>query len=155
MNSTATNQEMHSASAFTENIENVYSPAADFARPIGRKPAAVIRVPVSIGIAVEVYAKVAASKRDKALLHLPHHHLDRDDGVVDQQAERDDQRAERDLVQVDVEQAHAQESDRQHQRNRQRHHQARTHVDAQRPVCRPSATKLTASTIRIASTRTR
>ena len=37
-----------------------------------------------------------------ALLHLHHHHLDRDDGVVDQQAERDDQRAERDAVQVDA-----------------------------------------------------
>ena len=35
--------------AFTENIVNVYSPAADLARPIGRKPAAVIRVPVSMG----------------------------------------------------------------------------------------------------------
>ena len=38
----------------TAKIENVYSPAADFAKPTGRKPAAVIRVPVSIGNAVEV-----------------------------------------------------------------------------------------------------
>ena len=37
-----------------------------------------------------------------ALLHLHHHHLDGDDGVVDQQAERDDQRAERDAVKVDA-----------------------------------------------------
>jgi hypothetical protein len=54
VNCTATTHDTHSAIAFTENIENVYSPAADFARPIGRKPAAVIRVPVSIGKAVEV-----------------------------------------------------------------------------------------------------
>ena len=37
-----------------------------------------------------------------ALLHLHHHHLDGDDGVVDQQPERDDQRAERDAVKVDA-----------------------------------------------------
>ena len=36
------------------------------------------------------------------LLHLAHHHLHGNDRVVDQQTERDDQRAERDLVQVDV-----------------------------------------------------
>ena len=35
-----------------------------------------------------------------ALFELAHHHLDRDDRVVDEQAERDDQRAERDLVQA-------------------------------------------------------
>ncbi len=35
-----------------------------------------------------------------AFLHLHHHHLDRDDGVVDEQAERDDQRAERDAIEV-------------------------------------------------------
>ena len=40
--------------ALTENIVNVYSPAADLARPIGKNPAAVIKVPVSIGIAVDV-----------------------------------------------------------------------------------------------------
>lgn len=54
VNSTAASQEISSASAFTENIENVYSPAADCASPIGRNPAAVINVPVSIGMAVEL-----------------------------------------------------------------------------------------------------
>ena len=38
--------------AVTAKIAKVYSPAVDCARPIGRKPAAVISVPVSIGIAV-------------------------------------------------------------------------------------------------------
>ena len=44
----------------TANIEKVYSPAALLAKPTGTKPAAVTSVPVSIGKAVEVYAKVAA-----------------------------------------------------------------------------------------------
>ena len=51
------------ASAVTAKIENVYSPAADFASAIGRKPAAVISVPVSIGNAVDSYMKVAAARR--------------------------------------------------------------------------------------------
>jgi hypothetical protein len=55
-----------------------------------------------------------------ALFHLHHHHLDGDDRVVDQQAERDDQRAERNPLQVDAEGVHQQEGDRQHQRDRQR-----------------------------------
>ena len=59
-----------------------------------------------------------------ALLHLHDHHLDRDDGVVDEQAERDDQRAERDAVQVEMDDAHDDEGDGEHQRNRQRHHDA-------------------------------
>src|SRR3984893_4675328 len=40
-----------------------YSPALDLAKPTGRKPAAVTSVPVSIGKAVEVQAKVAARLR--------------------------------------------------------------------------------------------
>ena len=38
----------------TWNSENTYSPAPDLAKPTGRKPAAVISVPVSIGNAVAV-----------------------------------------------------------------------------------------------------
>ena len=34
-------------------------------------------------------------------LELSIHHLDRDHGIVDQQAKRDDQRAKRDAVQID------------------------------------------------------
>ena len=53
----------------------------------------------------------------QALLHLHHHHLDGDDGVVDQQAEREDQRAERDPVEDAPGVQHDDEDDRQGQRH--------------------------------------
>jgi hypothetical protein len=59
-----------------------------------------------------------------ALLDLHHHHLDRDDGVVDEKAERDDEGAERDAVEVDAEDRHRHEGDREHERHRERHHDA-------------------------------
>ncbi len=59
-----------------------------------------------------------------ALLHLHHHHLDGDDGVVDQEAERDDEGAERDAVEIEPGRVHHQEHDREHERHRQRHHDA-------------------------------
>ena len=59
-----------------------------------------------------------------ALLHLHHHHLDRDDGIVDQKAERDDQRAERDAMQVERHRVHDDEDDGEHQRHGHRHHDA-------------------------------
>ena len=49
---TDTTHEMSSAAAVTAKIANVYSPVTDLAMPMGRKPAAVISVPVSMGIAV-------------------------------------------------------------------------------------------------------
>ena len=61
-----------------------------------------ISVPVSIGIAVDLVGEGRGAHLVVALFELAHHHLDRDDRVVDQQAERDDQRAERDLVQADA-----------------------------------------------------
>ena len=48
-NRTATNQDTISAIVTTAKIENVYSPAALRAKPIGTKPAAVTNEPVSIG----------------------------------------------------------------------------------------------------------
>ena len=54
VNNTATNHDRISAMPTTWKIEIVYSPALDFANPTGRKPAAVISVPVSIGNAVAV-----------------------------------------------------------------------------------------------------
>jgi hypothetical protein len=54
ISTTAASHEISSASATTSKIERVYSPVPDFAVAIGRKPAAVISVPVSIGKAVEV-----------------------------------------------------------------------------------------------------
>jgi hypothetical protein len=62
-NSTATNHEMISEIAVTAKIEKVYSPASDLASAIGRKPAAVISLPVGIGIAVSSYIAVAAARR--------------------------------------------------------------------------------------------
>ena len=52
-----------SAIADTWKIDRVYSPVPLFAVAIGRKPATVTSVPVSIGNAVDVYAKLAARNR--------------------------------------------------------------------------------------------
>ena len=46
-----------------------------------------------------------------ALLHLHHHHLHRDDGIVHQQSQCDDQGTKRDALQVDAEHLHRKESD--------------------------------------------
>ncbi len=62
-----------------------------------------------------------------ALLHFLHHHLHSDHRVVDQQAERDDQRAQRYALQADVEHVHEHEGDREHQRNADRHDEAGAH----------------------------
>jgi hypothetical protein len=47
----------------TWKIDTVYSPVLLRAVAIGRKPAAVISVPLSIGKAVDVYMKAAALTR--------------------------------------------------------------------------------------------
>ena len=65
MNSTATTQDARSAIATTQKMPPAYSPTADTAKPIGTKPMAVTRVPVSMGKAVEVQAKAAARVRDQ------------------------------------------------------------------------------------------
>ena len=65
MNSTATNQDAISARPTTQKMPPAYSPVLELAKPTGRKPAAVTSVPVSIGNAVEVQAKVAALARSK------------------------------------------------------------------------------------------
>ena len=49
MKRTATNQEAMTAMLTTAKMENVYSPAALLANPIGTKPAMVTNDPVSIG----------------------------------------------------------------------------------------------------------
>ena len=78
-----------------------------------------------------------------ALLHLHHHHLDRDDRVVDQQAERDDQRAERDALEVP---AH-----REHHHARPRRARAAPRCATTMPVRQPRLSRLTASTMASAS----
>src|SRR5207244_3553338 len=45
----------------------------------------------------------------ETLLEFDRHHFHRDDGVIHQQAQRQDQRAERNLVQVDAEILHRRE----------------------------------------------
>ncbi len=55
------------------------------------------------------------------MLQAADHHLDRDHGVVDQQAQRDDQRTERNALERDAEIIHRHEDERQNQRNRDRH----------------------------------
>ena len=54
-----------------------------------------------------------------ALLDLRDHHLDRDHGIVDQKAERDDERAQGDALQADVHAFHAEEDDGEHEGYRQ------------------------------------
>ena len=49
---TDASHEISSAADVTAKIAKVYSPTVERASPIGRKPAAVISVPVSIGIDV-------------------------------------------------------------------------------------------------------
>ena len=66
-----------------------------------------------------------------AFLHLHDHHLDRDDAVVHQQAERDDQRAERDALEVPAHREHHQRDDAEHDRHREPDHDARAPAEAQ------------------------
>ena len=49
-----------SDTAVTANMAKVYSPTVDLANPMGRNPAAVMSVPVSMGMAVTSQVKVAA-----------------------------------------------------------------------------------------------
>ena len=65
MNTTATSHDAISARPTTQKMPPAYSPELDLAKPTGRKPAAVTSVPVSIGNAVEVQAKVAARARSQ------------------------------------------------------------------------------------------
>ena len=55
-----------------------------------------------------------------SLLHLHHHHLDGDDRVVDEQPESNDERAERDPVQVEPGAVHDEKHDGEDERHRQR-----------------------------------
>src|SRR6202165_385419 len=65
MKNTATNQDATSAMATIQKPPPQYSPTAELAKPIGRKPAAVTSVPVSIGKAVDSQAKDAARMRSQ------------------------------------------------------------------------------------------
>ena len=65
MNTTATNHEATRAIATTQKMPPAYSPTDELAKPIGRNPAAVTSVPVSIGKAVESQANDAARTRSQ------------------------------------------------------------------------------------------
>jgi hypothetical protein len=58
------------------------------------------------------------------LLELSIHHLHRDHGIVDQEAERNHEGAERDAVQVDAHQRQDENGGSEHQRDRQSDHDA-------------------------------
>ncbi|MCY1220010.1 hypothetical protein D9M72_320090 [compost metagenome] len=61
-----------------------------------------------------------------AFLHLDHHHLDRDDGIVHQQSQRKDQRAQGNAVKVLASGRH----DDEHCGQRQRHSRCHDNADA-------------------------
>ena len=66
-----------------------------------------------------------------ALLHLHQHHLHRDDGVVHQQAEGDDQGAQGDAVEIDAHQGHHQKGQPQGEGDGDAHHQPGAQADGQ------------------------
>ena len=66
-----------------------------------------------------------------SLLHLHHHHFDGDDRVVDEQPESNDQRAERDPVQVEPGAVHDEKHDGENERHRQRDDNAGTPAERQ------------------------
>ncbi len=116
--------------AETSKIERVYSPVADFASAIGRKPETVTSV---AGQHRESRARIGEGRGAHpviALFKLHRHHLDRDDRIVDKQAEREHERAERDLVQADIEDVHAERGRREHQRDRDDDDHPGTHAKA-------------------------
>ncbi len=59
-----------------------------------------------------------------ALLQLQRHHFDGNDGVVHQQSERNDQRAQRDALQLNAHHVHRQEGHGQHERDAERDDQS-------------------------------
>ena len=63
MNTTAAIHDSNSAIVTTWKIERVYSPVLEAAVAMGKKPAAVTSVPVSIGKAVDFHMKAAAFTR--------------------------------------------------------------------------------------------
>ena len=63
-----------------------------------------------------------------ALFHFANHHLNGNDGVIDQQTQRNDERTQRNFMQTNVEIVHGQKRHSQHQWNGDAHHQTRPHV---------------------------
>ena len=120
MKSTATNHEASSAMLTTAKIENVYSPAA-LARKPDRHEA---RHRHERAGQHRKRQRLVGERRGLFLciaLRQPRGHgIDRAHGVVDQQGQRDDQRAERNALQIDADELHDRKHDRERQRNRKR-----------------------------------
>src|SRR5690606_22372738 len=68
----------------------------------------------------------------ETFLYLGDHHLDRDHRVIDEKAERDDERAEGDALEVDAEYLHEDESDGEDERNAERHDKTGTKAEAEK-----------------------
>ena len=124
-----------------ENAAGVFA-RADSAKPTGRKPAAVTRVPVSMGKPSRSGIGRGACPVP-ALFHLHHHHFNGDDGVIDEQPSAM-MRAPSVMRWRSIPAAYDQQDDRQDQWHRKRHHDA----------CAPASDrKLTTSTMTRASAR--
>ena len=93
------------------------------------KPATVISVPGQHREGGGAVGEARRVETRQALLQLSLHHLDGDHRVVDQEAERDDQRAERDALEIDAEFVHEGEGRGEHQRNGDRDDEAGTPAD--------------------------
>ena len=116
--------------ATTAKIEKVYSPAALRAKPMGTKPATVTNVPVEHRKGGRGVGESGGLLLVVAPLQPRDHRLDGDHGVIDQQAERDDERAERDPLQVDAEELHRHEHRGEHERDREGHDGAGAQAEA-------------------------
>ena len=101
---TATNQDTSSAIVTTAKSENVYSPAELAAKPTGMKPAIVTSVPASIAIAWVSKCESRGLDLAGALCEAGERRVGRRHRIVDQQRERDDERAKRYPLHVDAEQ---------------------------------------------------
>ncbi len=115
---TATNQDTMSAMATTAKSENVYSPAELAAKPTGHEAGDRHQRAGEHREGVGAECEGGSLHLVVALRQPGEHRIGRRHRVVDQQRERDDQRAERYALHVDPRQIHDREDDRQRQRNR-------------------------------------
>src|SRR5829696_2467205 len=118
---TATNHEATSAIATTQKIPPAYSPTEELAKPMGRKPAAVTSVPVSIGKAVEVQAKAAVRMRSQPCSIFT--------TIISTAMMASSTRSPRAMmraprVEIDPENRHGHEGDREHERHGEGDHDA-------------------------------
>ena len=90
----------------------------------------------------------------KALLHFDRHHLHGDDRIVYQQPQRHHQRTQGNLVQTDTQVMHDGKRHRQHQRNRQGHHQAGAHTQREETHQQDNSHRLSQHPHKLANTRT-